>query len=137
MARSIGSRPNGSCGRVESRRREFGVRGSNCRGPAQRRTGTNRSPRESVATARHTWRWISRCLLISQTGLMAPPSGNQKLAVAAMLVLAVAVAVFFGCQQLTLAWTGNYSGQKVVVGSVLTPHGMASRRRTRTCLATN
>ena len=59
MARSIGSRPNGSCGSVESRRREFGVRGSNCRGPAQKRTGTNGSPTESVATARHTWRWIS------------------------------------------------------------------------------
>ena len=64
MAGSIGSRPNGSCGSVESRRREFGVRGSNCRGPAQKRTGTNGSPTESVATARHTWRWISMCGLI-------------------------------------------------------------------------
>jgi hypothetical protein len=44
---------------------------------------------------------------------------------AALLVLAVAVAVFFRYQQLTLAWTGNYAGQRVVVGAVLTPHGQA------------
>jgi hypothetical protein len=46
-------------------------------------------------------------------------------AATAMLVLAIAVAVFFRYQQLTLAWTGNYDGQKVVVGSALTPHGLA------------
>jgi hypothetical protein len=44
---------------------------------------------------------------------------------AALLVLAVAVAVFFRYQQLTLAWTGDYAGQRVVVGAVLTPHGQA------------
>ena len=44
---------------------------------------------------------------------------------AALLVLAAAVTVFFRYQQLTLAWTGNYDGQKVVVGAVLTPHGQA------------
>jgi hypothetical protein len=44
---------------------------------------------------------------------------------AALLFLAIAVAVFFRYQQLTLAWTANYAGQKVVVGSVLTPAGQA------------
>ena len=46
----------------------------------------------------------------------------------ALLVLAVAVAVFFRYQQLTLAWTGNYAGQRVIVGAVLTPHGQAYTR---------
>lgn len=48
---------------------------------------------------------------------------------AALLFLAVAVAVFFRYQQLTLAWTANYAGQKVVVGSVLTPAGQAYAQR--------
>jgi hypothetical protein len=43
----------------------------------------------------------------------------------ALLVLAAAVAVFFRYQQLTLAWTGNYGGRRVMVGAVLTPHGRA------------
>lgn len=42
---------------------------------------------------------------------------------AALLFLAVAVAVYFRYQQLTLAWTGIYSGEKVVIGSVYTPAG--------------
>jgi hypothetical protein len=41
----------------------------------------------------------------------------------ALLVLGMAVGVFFRYQQLTLAWTGDYAGEKLVVGSVLTPHG--------------
>jgi hypothetical protein len=44
---------------------------------------------------------------------------------AALVFLAAAVVVFFRYQQLTLAWTANYAGQKVVVGSVLTPAGRA------------
>lgn len=48
---------------------------------------------------------------------------------AALLFLALAVAVFFRYQKLTLAWTANYGGQKVVVGSVLTPAGQADTQR--------
>jgi hypothetical protein len=48
---------------------------------------------------------------------------------AASLFLALAVAVFFRYQQLTLAWTVNYVGQKVVVGSVLTPVGQADTQK--------
>jgi hypothetical protein len=48
-----------------------------------------------------------------------------------LLALAVAVGVFFLYQQLTLAWTGNYAGQKVVVGSVLTPHGRSYTQANR------
>lgn len=47
---------------------------------------------------------------------------------AALLMLALAVAVFFRYQQLTMAWTGDYAGQRVVVGAVLTPHGQAYTR---------
>ena len=43
----------------------------------------------------------------------------------AVLSLGLALAVFFRYQQLTLAWTANYAGQKVVAGSVLTPAGQA------------
>jgi hypothetical protein len=53
------------------------------------------------------------------------PRHALRWAGAALLVLAVAVAVFFRYQQLTLAWTGDYAGQRVVVGAVLTPHGQA------------
>ncbi len=42
-----------------------------------------------------------------------------------LLFLLVAVAMFFRYQQLTLAWTGIYAGNKVVVGSVYTPQGLA------------
>ena len=44
---------------------------------------------------------------------------------ASLVFLAAAIIVFFRYQQLTLAWTANYSGQKVIVGSVLTPAGRA------------
>jgi hypothetical protein len=47
---------------------------------------------------------------------------------AALLVLALALAMFFRYQQLTLAWTATYAGQKVVAGSVLTPAGQAELR---------
>ena len=53
------------------------------------------------------------------------PRHALRWAGAALLVLVVAVAVFFKYQQLTLAWTGDYAGQRVVVGAVLTPHGQA------------
>ena len=43
----------------------------------------------------------------------------------ALLALVLAVGAFFLYQQLTLAWTGVYQGQKIVVGSVLTPHGVS------------
>ena len=43
----------------------------------------------------------------------------------ALLFLAVAIAAFFRYQQLTLAWTGTYDGDKVVIGSELTEQGRA------------
>lgn len=43
----------------------------------------------------------------------------------ALLFLVFAVAAFFRYQQLTLAWTGIYEGDKVVVGSAYTPQGLA------------
>ena len=47
----------------------------------------------------------------------------------ALLFLAAAVAMFFRYQQLTLAWTANYAGQRTVIGSVLTPLGQADTLR--------
>ena len=44
---------------------------------------------------------------------------------AALVFLALAVAAFFRYQQLTLAWTGNYAGQKVVIGTAYTAQGVA------------
>jgi hypothetical protein len=44
---------------------------------------------------------------------------------AALLFLTLAVAAFFRYQQLTLAWTGNYSGDRVVIGSVFTLQGLS------------
>ena len=41
----------------------------------------------------------------------------------AILFLAIAVAAFFRYQQLTLAWTGIYEGEKIVIGSVYTEQG--------------
>src|SRR5882672_4711748 len=43
----------------------------------------------------------------------------------ALVFLIIAVAVFFRYQQLTLAWTGHYVGQKVVIGSVYGPQGLS------------
>jgi hypothetical protein len=43
----------------------------------------------------------------------------------ALLFLLLGVVGFFRYQQLTLAWTAGYAGQKVVVGSVLTPAAQA------------
>jgi hypothetical protein len=37
--------------------------------------------------------------------------------------LVLAVSAFFGYQRFMYAWTCNYAGQRVVVGSVLTAHG--------------
>ena len=42
---------------------------------------------------------------------------------AALLFLVIAIAAFFRYQQLTLDWTGTYIGDKVVIGSELTPQG--------------
>ena len=42
---------------------------------------------------------------------------------AALLFLVLAVGAFFRYQQLTLAWTGNYAGLKVVIGSAYTSQG--------------
>ena len=42
-----------------------------------------------------------------------------------LLSLALAVSAFFRYQQLTGAWTVNYNGDQVVVGSVLTTQGQA------------
>ena len=39
------------------------------------------------------------------------------------LALFFGTACFFDYQRLTTSWTGNYSGQKIVVGSLYTPHG--------------
>ena len=47
----------------------------------------------------------------------------------ALLFLALAVTAFFRYQQLTLAWTGNYEGEKVVTGSAYTPHGLSYREK--------
>jgi hypothetical protein len=44
---------------------------------------------------------------------------------AALLFLVLAVAAFFLYQQLTLAWTGVYEKERVVVGSVFTSQGSA------------
>jgi hypothetical protein len=44
---------------------------------------------------------------------------------AALLFLAFAVAAFFRYQQLTLSWTANYAGDRVVTGSTFTPQGLA------------
>ena len=41
----------------------------------------------------------------------------------ALLALVIGVGAFFRYQQLTLAWTANYDGSKVVVGSELTRQG--------------
>ena len=44
---------------------------------------------------------------------------------AALVFLLLAVAAFFRYQQLTLAWTGNYAGQRVVIGSAYTAQGVS------------
>jgi len=41
----------------------------------------------------------------------------------ALIFLAVAIAAFFRYQHLTLAWTADYVGEKVVIGSNYTPQG--------------
>ena len=47
----------------------------------------------------------------------------------ALLFLILASAAFFRYQQLTLAWTGNYGGDKVVIGSEYTPQGFSYRTK--------
>ena len=42
---------------------------------------------------------------------------------AALVSLLLGTASFFDYQRLTSAWTGRYTGQKVVIGAVYTPHG--------------
>ena len=48
---------------------------------------------------------------------------------AAAVSLAIAVTAFFCYQQLMLAWTCNYGGDKTVIGSVFTPHGLSYRQK--------
>ena len=43
----------------------------------------------------------------------------------ALLFLAISVAAFFRYQQMTLAWTADYVGDKVVIGSVYTAQGLS------------
>lgn len=43
----------------------------------------------------------------------------------ATVFLAIAVAAFFRYQQLTLAWTTQYAGDRIVIGSDYTPQGIA------------
>ena len=85
-----------------------------------------------LASEEKVWLRLGQFIIVVVLGLVffaarrwRQPRHALWWAATAMLVLAVAVAVFFRYQQLTLAWTGNYAGQKVVVGSVLTPHGQA------------
>jgi hypothetical protein len=40
-----------------------------------------------------------------------------------LVFLLLAVGAFFRYQHLTNAWTGNYAGEKLVIGSVYTPQG--------------
>ena len=42
-----------------------------------------------------------------------------------LLFLFLGVAAFFCYQRLTLAWTGGYAGDKIVIGSACTPQGRA------------
>lgn len=57
------------------------------------------------------------------------PRHSLRWAGAAAVFLAVAVAAFFCYQQLMLAWTCNYSGDNIVIGSVFTPHGLSYRQK--------
>jgi hypothetical protein len=43
-----------------------------------------------------------------------------------LVALVIAIGAFFRYQQLSLNWTANYGGGKVVVGSALTPQGQAA-----------
>jgi hypothetical protein len=43
----------------------------------------------------------------------------------ALVFLLLAVGAFFRYQQLTMSWTGNYVGQKIVIGSAYTAQGLA------------
>jgi hypothetical protein len=43
----------------------------------------------------------------------------------ALLFLILSVAAFFRYQQLTLAWTANYAGDRLVIGSVFTSQGQS------------
>lgn len=58
------------------------------------------------------------------------PRHSLKWGATALLFLVFAVAVFFLYQQLTLAWTGIYEQERVVVGSVFTPQGRNRAKET-------
>ena len=53
------------------------------------------------------------------------PRHSLRWGAVALLALIVGVGAFFRYQQLTLAWTANYDGSKVVVGSEFTKQGRA------------
>jgi hypothetical protein len=51
------------------------------------------------------------------------PRHSLRWGAVALLALVIAVIAFFRYQQLTLAWTANYAGDKVVVGAEFTKQG--------------
>jgi hypothetical protein len=53
------------------------------------------------------------------------PRHSFRWGAVALLALVIGVAAFFRYQQLTLAWTANYAGGKVVVGAEFTRQGLA------------
>jgi hypothetical protein len=53
------------------------------------------------------------------------PRHSFRWGAVALLSLVIAVAAFFRYQQLTLAWTANYAGDRVVVGAEFTQQGRA------------
>jgi len=62
-------------------------------------------------------------LIFLATRRWKQPRHSLRWGAAALVFLVLAVATFFLYQQLTLAWTGIYDKERVVVGSVYTPHG--------------
>lgn len=53
------------------------------------------------------------------------PKHSLRWGAVALLTLVIAVGAFFRYQQLTLAWTATYNGEKVVVGTDFTRQGRA------------
>ncbi len=53
------------------------------------------------------------------------PRHSFRWGAVALLALVIGVAAFFRYQQLTLAWTANYAGDRVVMGAEFTKQGRA------------
>jgi hypothetical protein len=51
------------------------------------------------------------------------PRHSLRWGAVSLLALVIGVGAFFRYQQLTLAWTANYSGDKIVIGSEFTAQG--------------